>query len=83
MSKYRTELVHSPQFSGQQFGIPSDRYRFHMATTEASGSISDEVVYERLLEQRIIVLGQEVDDQLANRPPVWPYTTPCGSSSVT
>jgi ATP-dependent Clp protease protease subunit len=38
-----------------------------MATTEASGSISDEVVYERLLEQRIIVLGQEVDDQLANR----------------
>ncbi|HWN36143.1 MAG TPA: ATP-dependent Clp protease proteolytic subunit, partial [Pseudonocardia sp.] len=44
-----------------------DRYRSQSATTDAATSISDEVVYERLLEQRIIMLGREVDDQLANR----------------
>lgn len=67
MSKYRTEVVHSPQFNFGPFGIPSEQYRSRNATTEVAASISDEVVYERLLRQRIIVLGREVDDELANR----------------
>jgi len=38
----------------------------HMRAAAASMTLGDSV-YERLLQQRIIVLGQQVDDEIANR----------------
>ncbi|MGI5170167.1 ATP-dependent Clp protease proteolytic subunit [Spirillospora sp. CA-253888] len=39
----------------------------HARTTEAPAPASFEPVFQRLLRQRIIVLGQQVDDEIANR----------------
>jgi ATP-dependent Clp protease protease subunit len=37
------------------------------ATTQTTPPTAADAVYERLLEQRIVVLGREIDDDVANR----------------
>ncbi|MCW2901803.1 MAG: Endopeptidase Clp [Streptosporangiaceae bacterium] len=39
----------------------------YSAAADPSFALQDEQVYQRLLRERIIVLGQEVDDDIANR----------------
>jgi ATP-dependent Clp protease protease subunit len=43
-----------------------DRRALHMRSAPSSMTLSDSV-FERLLQQRIVVLGQQVDDDIANR----------------
>jgi ATP-dependent Clp protease, protease subunit len=43
-----------------------ERRALHMRSAPSSMTLSDSV-FERLLQQRIVVLGQQVDDEIANR----------------
>lgn len=46
--------------------LVEDRRALQMRSGPSSMTLSDSV-YERLLQQRIVVLGQQVDDEIANR----------------